>query len=280
MLKTIFPQPLAEIQAILLAEGRWEGELVHHRRDGSQLTVWSRWALQLNSKGKPVSTLEINSDITARKLADRQIRTSLREKEVLLKEIHHRVKNNLQVIASLLSLQAEHAGDPKILAMLDDMKTRVRSIAAIHEILYGSADLSRIDFASYLNSIADDLKSFYAASSDRIKVIVKSEPVPLDITQAVPCGLIVNELLTNSFKYAFPDDRSGLIEVGFRCADEQCTLEISDNGISLPKNIEPQNAASMGLQLLTLLVQQIKGKLTVDRQAGTRFNIVFARKPV
>jgi two-component sensor histidine kinase len=227
-----------------------------------------------------VPVLEINSDITARKLSDQQIRTSLREKEVLLKEVHHRVKNNLQLIASLLSLQSEYSADSKALSMLDDMKTRVRSIAAIHEILYGSADLSRIDFAGYLNSIGRDLKSFYSGVAEKVKLTVKSEAVFLDITQAVPCGLIVNELLTNSFKYAFPGDRSGTIEVSFWCQIDKCILKLSDDGISLPKHVEPENAASMGLQLVTLLVQQLKGKLTVRRHGGTKYTIAFARKPV
>jgi len=147
LLHTVFPESLSSIEAVLFTRNRWEGELIHTRRDGTQLTVWSRWALQFDSYGRPNCILEINTDVTARKLADERLRTSLREKEVLLKEIHHRVKNNLQVIASLLSLQSEHITDSKVLVMLEEMNNRVRSIAAIHEMLYGYADLSRIDFA-------------------------------------------------------------------------------------------------------------------------------------
>ncbi|HEY6392353.1 MAG TPA: PAS domain S-box protein [Bryobacteraceae bacterium] len=280
LLHPVFPEPLSNIEAVLFSKNRWEGELVHTRRDGTQLTVWSRWALQFDSCAKPVGILEINSDITARKRADEQLRASLREKEVLLKEIHHRVKNNLQVIASLLSLQSEHITDSKVLAMLEEMNNRVRSIAAIHEMLYRSADLSRIHLGSYLNTIARDLSWFFSDRAGKVQVNVDSGPVFLDITKAAPCGLIVNELLSNSFQHAFPENREGVITVSFRCPEEECVLEISDNGVGMPAKLDPQNATSMGLQLLGLLVQQLKGKLEIDRSAGTRFKITFAPKPV
>jgi two-component system, chemotaxis family, CheB/CheR fusion protein len=279
LLQTVFPEPLSNIQAVLLTKNRWEGELLQTRRDGAQITVWSRWALQFDSLGKPVGVLVINSDITARKRADEQLRASLREKEVLLKEIHHRVKNNLQVIASLLSLQSEHIADSKVLAMLEEMNNRVRSIAAIHEMLYGSADLSRIDFASYLNTIAKDLMSFFSDRAGKVRVQVDAAPISLDITKAAPCGLIVNELMTNSFKHAFPDDRQGVITVSLRCPEEECVLEIADNGVGMPAALDPRSATSMGLQLLGLLVQQLKGKLEIDRTSGTRFTITFSAKP-
>jgi two-component sensor histidine kinase len=159
------------------------------------------------------------------------------------------------------------------------MKNRVRSIAAIHEMLYGSTDLSRIDFESYLNTIAKDLMAFYSKVTNRVKLKIESASIELDITQAVPCGLIANELLTNCFKYAFPAGRSGVVRVTFNCIDEQCTLEISDNGIGLPVAIDPQESPSMGLQLVALLVQQIKGKMELDRTGGTRFSINFTKKP-
>jgi two-component sensor histidine kinase len=218
-------------------------------------------------------------DITEQRTAEDQIRASLQEKEVLLKEIHHRVKNNLQVIVSLLSLQSEYLAGSGVLTTLEDMKNRVRSIAAIHEMLYGSADLSRVDFAAYLDSIAQDLASFYAESAHRIRLLVNSENISLDITQAVPCGLIVNEILTNSFKHAFPNNRSGSIEVAFRCVNEECILEIADNGIGLPENVEPQKSSSMGLQLLALLVRQLRGRLETHRDSGARFVITFRQKP-
>ncbi len=260
--------------------GRAEDERWHIRKDGSRFFASGVLTTVHDEAGRLLGFTKVMRDITERQRAEEQIRASLREKEILLKEVHHRVKNNLQVIASLLSLQSEYLVDPRDIAMLEDMKNRVRSIAAIHEMLYGSTNLSRIDFAGYLNSIAKDLMSFYSQSANRIQLNIRSEPIILDITQAVPCGLIVNELLTNTFKHAFPDNRSGAIEVAFHCHDERCVLEISDNGVGLPENLDPQNSTSMGLQLLTLLVQQIKGKLEIDRNSGTRFTIVFAHSPV
>ena len=278
LLRTDFSLHPLEVERHLLTKGRWEGELIHKRRDSSPLPVWSRWTLRCDAAGNPVSVLQIESDMTARKLADQQVRESLREKEVLLKEVHHRVKNNLQVIASLLSLQSGYLDEPKALAMLADMQNRVRSIAAIHEMLYGSANLSRIDFADYLNLMAKDLTLFYSADPARIRVHVQAQQVFLDITQALPCGLIVSELLSNSFKYAFPADRSGSIHVDFKIADGQYTLEFSDDGIGLPAGVELQNSASMGLHLVMLLVQQLKGHSRWDSGQGMRFTVVFSPK--
>jgi two-component system CheB/CheR fusion protein len=281
LLTTKFSRPLAEIEATLFAEGRWEGELVHTRRNGSPMVVWSRWALQYDAEAKPVSVLEIGSDISARKRADEQLRASLQEKEVLLKEIHHRVKNNLQIISSLLNLQTEYVADKEAQVVLEEMNTRVRSIAAIHELLYAAKDLSRIEFALYLKTLAKDVTSFYSnRRGDAIRVDIDSEPVWLEITQAVPCGLLVNELLTNGLKHAFPDARPGQLRVSFRCSEDQCVLDVADNGVGLPETISLQNASSMGFQLLNLLVQQLKGTLHIDRSSGTRFTIVFMRKAV
>ena len=158
------------------------------------------------------------------------------------------------------------------------MNTRVRSIAAIHEMLYSAPDLSSIDFGKYLDTLTKDLFSFYSTRVDGVRIQVNSSPVLLEITQAVPCGLIVNELLTNAFKHAFSATHSGLIEVSFHCSDDRCILEVSDNGVGLPASLEPETAASMGLQLLDLLVRQLEGELRIERQPGTRFTISFPRK--
>jgi PAS domain S-box-containing protein len=260
--------------------GKSESERWHVRKDGSRFFASGVLTTVRDEAGRLRGFAKVMRDITERRNVEVQIRSSLREKEILLKEIHHRVKNNLQMIASLLSLQSEHLGHSKAVELMEDMKSRVRSIAAIHEMLYGSADLSRIDFAGYLNALAKDLLSFYSATASRVQLNIHSDPAFLEITQAVPCGLIVNELLTNSFRHAFPDSRAGVIEVSFSCPAEECKLEISDNGIGLPPDLAPQNSASMGFQLLMLLIQQIKGRLTVGRGPGTRFTILFTRKAV
>jgi two-component sensor histidine kinase len=140
--------------------------------------------------------------------------------------------------------------------------------------------LSRIEFALYLKTLSKDLTSFYSQRSDGVRIEIDSEEILLDITQAVPCGLIVNELLTNGFKHAFPERQRGLIKISFRCAEKECRLDVTDDGIGLPENVDPQSASSMGFQLLSLLVQQLKGSLEIDRFSGTRFTITFPRKGV
>ncbi len=280
LLAASFPEPVERIESLLISQGRWEGEVIHTRRNGTKMTVWSRWALQLDSKGQPLNVLEINSDITERQRAENQLRTSLREKEVLLKEIHHRVKNNLQIIASLLNLQAEHLVDARTQAILEEMNTRVRSIAAIHEMLYGAPDLSRIEFSQYLVRLTKDVSSVYSAHARAVRVNVTAEPLWLELTQAVPSGLIVNELVSNSLKHAFPGKREGVVEVAFRSSDSRCFLEVSDNGVGLPPDVDLEDPQSMGLRLLNLLMSQLGGVMEVDRSKGTRFAIAFPLKQV
>ena len=278
LLKTVFPTDGASMDRELMERGRWEGELIHTSKDGRLLTVASRWALLRHDDGQGGRVLEINSDISSLRRVDQQLRSSLAEKEVLLREIHHRVKNNLQMIASLLSLQSEFVGNSEALALLDEMHTRVRSIATIHEMLYGANDFSRIDFNAYLTLLAKDLSAFYGFSTDRIHVETDQSGLALNISQAIPGGLIVNELLTNSLKHAFPEGQAGKIEVVADCSGPICKFEVFDNGVGLPANLAPESAQTMGLQLVNLLVEQLNGSLEIQRDGGTRFTVRFPRK--
>jgi two-component system CheB/CheR fusion protein len=259
-------------------KGFAEDERWHMRKDGSRFFASGVLTSVRDEAGRLRGFAKVMRDITEKKRAEEQLRTSLREKEVLLKEIHHRVKNNLQIIASLLNLQTEYIGDRKIRAMLEEMYSRVRSIAAIHELLYGAPDLSRIDFSRYLEALAKDVASVFSGSPTGVHIKVNSSSVWLEITQAVPCGLIVNELLTNSLKHAFRGTDSGSVQISFQRSDKQCVLEVSDDGIGLPDQLEIQSANSMGFQLLVLLVEQLKGSVEVDRSSGTRFVVTFPLK--
>ncbi len=208
---------------------------------------------------------------------EQKLRGSLAEKEALLKEIHHRVKNNLQIIASLLDLQSEFLDQAASKDVLLEMKTRVRSIAAIHELLYTAADFSRIEFRRFVEKLAQDVIAVQRQYATQVKFEIHADPVLLDMTQAVPCGLIVNELLTNALKHAFPQGRSGEIKVSFGSDQTNWRLEVSDDGIGLPPDIDPANVNSMGFQLIQLLAQQLGGSLDVIREAGARFIIRFPR---
>jgi len=218
-------------------------------------------------------------DVTGRKETEERLRSSLAEKELLLKEIHHRVKNNLQVIASLISLQSEFVRESGTISIMKAIQTRVRSIASIHEMLYGSGDLSHVDFSAYLKNLARQLFSFYSTDADHVHLEIDSGSNVLDIREAVPCGLIVNELLTNSLKHAFPGNRTGWIRISFECSDNHCKLKVADNGIGLPPDFDVRTAGSLGLQLITLLVEQLRGTLTTEKIGdGVHFTVLFDRK--
>jgi two-component sensor histidine kinase len=200
----------------------------------------------------------------------------LREKEVLLKEIHHRVKNNLQVISSLLSLQAAQIKDPLTLQLFRDSQNRVRSMALIHEKLYQSHDLARIDFKGYIQSLSSDLVRSFAAEARGVAFRLEVDAIELEIDQAIPCGLIINELVSNSLKYAFPEERKGEVHIQFsKDGDHQFHLTVGDDGIGIPESVDYQNTGSLGLQLVNSLVSQLGGTVELRRSGGTEFHISF-----
>ena len=214
------------------------------------------------------------------KKAKEQIKGSLEEKEVLLKEVHHRVKNNLQVISSLFNLQLGYVRDKYDIEMFKESQDRVRSMALIHEKLYQSEDLARIDFAEYTRKLTTSLFHSYAVYPETITLEIKADDVFLCIDNAVPCGLIINELVSNSLKYAFPGGKKGEIRVELRSdknphAGNKFTLMVSDNGAGFPKDLDFRNTETLGLQLVMTLVKQIKGTIELDRDGKTEFKITF-----
>jgi two-component sensor histidine kinase len=218
-------------------------------------------------------------EIQRRKLAERQIRQSLEEKEVLLKEIHHRVKNNLQIISSLLSLQSSFINDDKALEAFKDSQHRVRSMALIHERLYRSEDLAEIELGDYIRGLTAYLIQAYRSRRSQVHYQVESDGVVLEIEKAVPCGLIINELLSNALKHAFPESAAGqsneIIILVRRTTRGQVMIEISDNGIGLPPDFDPATTSSLGLQIVNTLVAQLDGVLEFHSEVGTRITITF-----
>ena len=224
---------------------------------------------------------QLQREVEERLRAEEQLRTSLGEKEILLKEIHHRVKNNLQIIYSLLSLQFEHVQDEQVLDMLRDSKHRVRSMALIHEKLYRSQDLAKIDFGEYVNALTTDLLNSYTLSFSALNLKTRVDGVHLSVDTAVPCGLIVNELVTNCLKYAFPDAQEGEINIELqKNRGDEFTLIVGDNGIGLPKEFDFRNTDSLGLQLVNSLAAQLDGAVELDRTNGTTFTITFMDRAV
>ncbi|MGH8066135.1 MAG: PAS domain S-box protein [Candidatus Entotheonellia bacterium] len=246
------------------------------RKDGSRVPIELSMA-NLVLDGRIVGRVGVARDVTDRRHAEEQIKASLQEKEVLLKEIHHRVKNNLQIISSLLNLQSKHINDPKALQMFIDSQNRVKSIALIHEILFRSRDIAKIDFAEYIKNISVQIFRLYGAYSRKITLEVNVKNIMLDVDTAIPCGLIVTELVSNSLKYAFSDGKEGSIYIEFSSdSTGTLTLIVSDNGIGFPKHVDFQNMYSLGLKLVVALANQLAGTVELDSSCGTTFKIMFA----
>ena len=232
---------------------------------------------EVNFGERRIYTL-ILRDITERKREEEKLKSSLREKEILLKEIHHRVKNNLQIISSLLNLQSGHIRDPRALEVFKEGQGRVRSMALIHEKLYQSDDLARVDFYEYISNLAAYLFRSYEVNSGAVTLNVESEDVLLGVDTAIPCGLIINELVSNSLKHAFPGGGSGSINITLRPAGpERLTLAVSDDGIGLPPGFDVRNTPSLGLQLVNTLARQLGGEVEVTGGAGAEFKITFRK---
>jgi two-component sensor histidine kinase len=223
---------------------------------------------------------QVNADlareIVERKQVEEQVKLALREKEVLLQEIHHRVKNNLQIISSLLSLQSQAVKDNQLLDILRNSQNRLRSIALIHEKLYRSHNLARVDLAEYLQELVVSLFRAYSSGRD-ITFKVQADSVLCGIDTAVPAGLIVNELVTNSLKHAFPEGQAGVVclELSIDSNHSQVTLKVGDNGTGFPAGVDLHHTTSLGLQLVIMLVDQLDGTIEFDNQSGAEFKITL-----
>jgi PAS domain S-box-containing protein len=223
--------------------------------------------------------LAIATDITHRKEAEEKTKASLLEKEMLLREIHHRVKNNMQVISSLLDIQAGYVADKAVAEMFGKSRDRIRTMALIHEKLYGSKDMAQIDFAEYLRDLADYVYNLYVTDPEAVRLEINVGTARLDINMAVPVALIVHELFSNALIHAFPQGGKGRISIDLS-ADEtgEFTLVIADNGAGLPAGLDPVKADSLGIQLVNTLVRQLKGNIEIGRSSGTAFKITFRQQ--
>lgn len=242
------------------------------RKDGSEFPV----EIGLNPIETDKGTMVLSAivDIADRKQKEERIVQALKEKDVLLGEIHHRVKNNLQIVYSLLDLQLARIADPIVRDLLKDSQNRIRSMALIHQTLYQSKDFARVDIGSFLDSLVPSLVTSYGVQSGRVVIRVDAAGVVLPIDVAIPCGLAVNELISNALKHAFPDGRSGEVTVFLRSdADGHLMLSVSDDGIGLPPDLDLANTVTLGLQLVRLLADQLGAAMTVRRAAPTRFEL-------
>jgi PAS domain S-box-containing protein len=264
----VFPVEDCRIfQALRESGGAHVDDEVLWRADGSSFPA-EYWAYPQLSGGSPVGAVVAFHDITGRKEEERRTKQSLREKETLLREIHHRVKNNMAIVSSLLCLQAETTGSEEAKKVLSESQRRVKSMSLVHEKLYRSKDLAGIDFQDYINTIVMELRSAYAGENKNINVKVSAEGVVLDIDTAIPCGLILNELVTNTLKYAFAGRDSGDLTVTIAKAGNTHTLTVRDNGVGMPPGFDPAKTSSLGLQIVDVLAGQIGGKLEIKPASG------------
>jgi two-component sensor histidine kinase len=264
-------------------DGRFEGilaignditDLKHASDELKRVNDTLEYRVQQRTAELASAVQALQAEIAERKRIEAQIQSSLQEKEVLLKEIHHRVKNNLQIISSLLSLQSEKINSENPAKTFRESQDRIRSMALIHEKLYQSKDISRIDFAEYTRSLTAYLFRSYVTGPG-IGIAIDILDVSLGIDKAIPCGLIINELVSNSLKYAFPDGRSGEVRISLARGDSDYTLTVSDNGVGLAADLDFRNTSSLGLQLVNTLVCQLEGTIELNSSHGTVFRITF-----
>jgi PAS domain S-box-containing protein len=250
-----------------------EAEIVT-RRGERRLLAWTTTVTH-GIDGDVSGVACIGEDITERRRTEQKLEASLLEKEVLLKEVYHRVKNNLQTVSSVLSLQAAATKDPETRALFIENQHRVRSMALIHEKLYKSKTLAQIDFREYLDGLATSLFRTYWVSGD-VSLRVDVHDVSLDIDASITCGLLINELLSNALKYAFPEGKSGEISISMQPAnDSEYILTFADTGVGFPPGFDLAKSTSLGLSLIGNLVRQLNGKMEISSDSGTRYVITF-----
>jgi len=253
-------KPYAIIHRLLMADGRIKYVQEHGETD-------------YDRSGRPIRSRGTVQDVTFRRLAELQTEMSLREKETLLREVHHRVKNNLQIISSLLYFQSKKIRDPADLSAFREGQDRLKSMILVHERLYRSDDLMRIDFADYAKALIDHIRQSYRPSSLRIKVVLDISPVVVPVEIALPVGMIVNELLTNVYKYAFPDGCEGIVRISVTRLEGGMELVVGDSGVGLPEGFERDRPSTFGMQLIYGLVSQLGGLVSFERQGGATIRI-------
>jgi PAS domain S-box-containing protein len=256
----------------------WDYEYRIIDREGKEHFVLSRGSPLYDQSGNVISWVGIHLDITERRRYENRLESSLREKEVIIKEVHHRVKNNMQVISGFLLLQSNYIDDPVAVEKLNECQRRVKTMALVHEKLYQSKSLEFINTADYIQSLVSDLMESYTISTE-IDLKMNIEQVNINLDTAIPCGLIINELVTNALKYAFNDRPTGKIILDLHLgADHRFTLIVQDNGVGLPPDYEARSAASLGMQLVKILVRQLGGEMNISNEKGARFEISFPEK--
>jgi len=255
--------------------GFWSRDVENLRKDGSRVAVHLTSDVVKNSAGEPTHIIHISEDITERRLSEARLRDSLTEKETLLKEVHHRVKNNLMTVSSLLSLQLGIIENREFKALLEDSRNRIKAMSLVHEVLYRNENLSKIDLGSYMRALSENLTQTFSTRGKEIRVRTNINVDTLDMDTLIPCGLIVNELVSNSFKHAFNGLDEGTISIDLGRKDGNIALSVSDTGTGISSDMDISTAKTLGMRLVNALVSQINGQLRMESEKGTVFSIKF-----
>lgn len=266
--------------------GKGQNEMKFIKKDGNYIYVLNNVSSIIDNN-EYIGCLALTSDITESKKAEEVIEQSLKEKDTLLREIHHRVKNNMQIISSMLSLQSTYINDQEVLNIFKESQNRVKSMALVHEKLYASHDMCKIEVKDYINDIVHNLSSLYVLNPDVIDFEVNTDNISFDIDTAIPVALIINELVTNSLKYAFPIKLNETmfnpanpmkIEINFKSNNGEYEILVKDNGIGLPKDFDFDNISTLGLNIVKVLVEQLDGIIEILKTEGTAFRIIFKER--
>lgn len=270
-------ESLKKWDALLSGEIKnFTSEQIYLHKNGSQIYANLTVSLVRDTSGSPNYYVAVFEDITVRKQQEKELQESLKEKEVLLKEVHHRVKNNMQVISSILNLQSSYIKDETAVEMLKESQDRIKSMAFIHESLYQGKNLSHVKFSEYVRNLVSNLFHTYGVNKAGLKLKFDLDEVFLNLDTSIPCGLIINELISNALKYAFTDRETGTLSITLKKQEGgKLKLEIADDGKGFPKEINWRDTESLGLQLVVTLAGQIRGDIQMETKKGTTFTIVF-----
>lgn len=255
--------------------GFFKGEVENIKKNGEKFVSYLTASFIYDEEKNIIGSMGISRDITEEIKQKNELEDSLREKEVLLQEVHHRVKNNLQIISSILNLQSSYINDKKILNILKESQNRIKSMSYIHENLYQTNDFSKVNFGEYIKNLSSNLLLTYLQPGKKVNLKIDVEDVFFNLDLAIPCGLIINELLTNALKYAFPENRSGDIEIVMKKSGQNILLSIADNGVGMDKKINIEKTETLGLQLVSSLASQIDATVQLELKKGTKFIIEF-----
>ncbi len=256
-------------------ESSWKGELWNISKDGREFPIQLTTSKILSRSGKIIGLVGVSRDISESRNAEEILKQALNQKDILLKEVYHRVKNNLQVIYSLLHIQSVNVKDKASREIFKETQNRIRLMSAIHEKLYKSKDVSQIDFSEYLKTLADQLEQAYPVKNGKVDLLINSKNVSLGIDKAIPCGLIVNELVSNAYKYAFDGKKTGKVIVSLLHTNSKYILVVEDDGVGFPEDLDFKKTETMGMILVNTLTDQLTGNVELHKDKGTKFVITF-----